>query len=48
MLSLLPPKEFFELLAAAEDSSDFERNPGFVEEFLTSLEQTRTAIDDPQ
>ena len=48
MLSLLPPKEFFELLAAVDDSCDVDRNPGLVEEFLTSLEQARTTIDHPR
>ncbi|MGH9555227.1 MAG: hypothetical protein ACRD2Y_05335, partial [Terriglobales bacterium] len=37
MLTLLPPKEFYQLLAAAEDSCDVERNPGLVEEFLGNL-----------
>lgn len=46
VLSVLPPKEFFELLAAAEDSCDVERNPGLVEEFLNNLEQTSVGIGD--
>ncbi|MBI4481386.1 MAG: nucleotidyl transferase AbiEii/AbiGii toxin family protein [Acidobacteria bacterium] len=48
MLPLLPPKEFYDLLAAAEDSCDIERNAALVGEFLSNLEQTRTAIkEDP-
>jgi hypothetical protein len=46
MLEILPPKQFFELLAAAEDSCDFERNPLLVEEFLSNLEQTQMGVAD--
>jgi len=42
---LLPPKQFFELIAAIEDSCDLEQQSKLVEEFLTNLEQTRTHID---
>jgi nucleotidyltransferase AbiEii toxin of type IV toxin-antitoxin system len=46
MLSLLPRKEFYELLAAVDDSCDVERNPRLVDEFLSNLEQTGTEIAD--
>ena len=44
MLKILPPKEFYALLAAAEDSCDVDRNRPLVEDFLTNLTQTRTKI----
>jgi|SRR5450755_3643334 len=46
MLSLLPRNEFYELMAAVDDSCDVERKPRLVEEFLSNLEQTGTAIAD--
>ncbi len=44
MSALLPAKEFYELLAAVEDSCAVDGNPGLVTEFLTNLEQTCTGI----
>ena len=46
MRDVLPPKEFYELLGAVEDSCDIEGKPRLAEEFLTNLEQTRTPIAD--
>ena len=46
MAKLLPPKEFYELLGAVEDSCNIEANRGLVEEFLTNLERTRTRLGD--
>ncbi|PYV70885.1 MAG: hypothetical protein DMG97_17880 [Acidobacteria bacterium] len=46
MVAVLPPKEFFELLAAAEESCDIGRNPGLVEDFMNNLERTRVGIGD--
>jgi len=44
MLKILPPKEFYSLLAAVEDSCDVDRNRPLVEDFLSNLKQTRTKI----
>ena len=46
MSALLPAREFYELLAAVEDSCNMDGNRGLVNEFLTNLEQTRTSIGD--
>lgn len=46
MIETLPPQQFFELVDAAEDSCDFERNPDLVQEFLGNLEQTKIRISD--
>jgi len=46
MSVVLPPKEFFELMAAAEDSCDIERNPVLVEDFMENLELARVGIGD--
>jgi hypothetical protein len=41
---IVPQAEFYSLTAAVYDSSDWERIPALVEEYLTALEDTRTAI----
>jgi hypothetical protein len=46
MLGLVPVKSFYELLAAAGDSCDFERNLRLVEEFLANLQGSGTDIGD--
>jgi hypothetical protein len=46
MLKVFPPKEFYALLAAVEDSCDLSRNRPLVEDLLTNLKQTSTKISD--
>jgi hypothetical protein len=46
MLNIFPAKEFYGLMAAAEDSCDIGRNRPLVEDFLANLKQTRTKISD--
>ena len=46
MLKIFPPKEFYVLLAAVEDSCDLGRNRQLVEAFLANLKQTNTKISD--
>lgn len=46
MRSLLPPKEYFELVGAVNDCCEWNSSPGLVGEFLNNLEQTRTNIGD--
>jgi hypothetical protein len=46
MLRLVPVRCFYELLAAAEDSCDFERNLVLVEEFHANLEARGTDVGD--
>ena len=42
---ILPHPEFFALAAAVDDSSDWERIPELVEDYLSGLENTRTGIE---
>jgi hypothetical protein len=44
---ILPAPEFLALAAAVDDSTDFERNAPFVEEYLSALEGARIPIVDP-
>jgi hypothetical protein len=46
MVQLLPPKQFYELAGAIRDCCDIEGNRGLTEEFLSTLEQTRTGLLD--
>jgi hypothetical protein len=43
---ILPPSEFFAIAAAIDDSSDWEKVPQLVEEYLSGLENARIAISD--
>jgi hypothetical protein len=44
MLKIFPPRQFYALLAAVEDSCDLGRNRQLVEAFLANLKRTNTKI----
>jgi hypothetical protein len=43
---ILPPSEFLAIAAAIDDSSDWEKIPQLVEDYLSGLENARIAISD--
>lgn len=47
MLDMFPPREFYEMTAAIEDSCNFDQNARLVEDFLRNLQQTGTKINNP-